>query len=322
MFQLSTRSCLRARFLALATLVCLVPSVSAICPEPTPINLDNGTYKMPRAPQDGARWTLGRQFDRVLLVLLENQDFDAVSRHPAMQALARRGAQLSQYRGTFHPSYSNYLALVGGRYFGAQADNQTDIDVGVPTIADLLEQKGLTWKQYAEGYPGSCYLGDQVAAARYARKHVPFLSFASVHRNPGRCANVVPASQFDPQTLPNFGFYTPDLCDDGHDACMAGKSNLDQAMDWLARFLAPMLSSTQLMSRTLIIVAFDESRTYANNHTFALFLGGMVRQGFEATGCYDHYNVLRTVEDNFQLGNLGGEDANSSPIISVWKSGP
>lgn len=311
-------SVLRAGILGLAALVGFSQSVDATCSDPTPVDLGNGTLRTPRAAQDGAQWTLERQFDRVLLILLENQDFDAVSRHPAMRALAGRGAQLSQYRGTFHPSYSNYLALIGGRYFNARGDEQINIDAGVRTIADLLDENGLTWKQYAEGYPGSCFLGAQDGEGRYARKHVPFLSFGSIQTKPIRCTNVVPATQFDPRDLPNFAFYTPNLCNDGHDTCVAGKTNLDQAMDWLTAFLEPLLSSPQVMNRTLIIVTFDESSSYAHNHTYALFLGNMVKPGYAASGCYDHYNVLRTIEDNFQLGNLGGEDLNSSPIVSVW----
>lgn len=283
------------------------------------VNLANGTWVTPRAQQEAARWTLGRQFDHALLVLLENQNFDAVAAHPGMQALMKRGAVLSQYEGNFHPSYSNYLALVGGRYFGASSDNQMDIDVSVRSIADLLETKGLTWKQYAEGFPGDCFAGD--IAGHYARKHVPFLSFLSVRRNPAhpsRCANVVPASQFDPNALPNFAFYTPDLCHDGHDACLVGKSTLDEAVEWVNGFLAPLLSNATVLRRTLIVVVFDESADYSNDHTFALLLGGAVKAGFRTGTCYDHYNLLRTIEDNFAIGDLGGEDQQSSPITSIW----
>jgi acid phosphatase len=74
------------------------------------------------------------------------------------------------------------------------------------------------------------------------------------------------------------------------------------------------------MKDTLIIVTFDESATLSNNHIVTLFLGPMVKKGYRENGCYDEYNVLRTIEDNFGIGTLGAEDEKSAPIVNVWNS--
>jgi hypothetical protein len=262
----------------------------------------------PRAAQTGERWNRGRAFDHYLVVVLENQDYDDVMADPYMKALAARGALFSNFSGLFHPSYSNYLAMIAGDGFDTHLDIQKDIDA--PTVADLLEAKGLTWKQYAEGYPGNCFTGS--SDGRYRRKHVPFLSFIPIQRDPARCANVVGADQFNPRTLPSFAFYSPDMDDDGHD------TGLDVAVAWLRRFLDPILADPEVMRNTLIEVTFDESKTYSNNHIYTLFLGDMVRPGYVESKPYDHYNVLRMVEDNFGLGTLAANDSVSSSITGVW----
>lgn len=307
--------------------------------EPRPIA--RGTTATPRAPQQGAPWSLGRQFEHVLVIVLENQDYDTVMSHDYFRALTRRGTLFTHYIGLFHPSYANYLALVGGKYFGTIKDDQRDIPASERTIADLLDAKGLTWRQYADGYPGGCYTGKSASGSLYERKHVPFMSFDSITKDPARCRNVVPANEFDRRNLPAFAMYSPDMCHDGHDICGGaleqakgwigtipgahrvglGSRQLDQAAAWLEVFLEPILADPEVMKDTLVVVTFDESADDAHNHIYTVFLGGMVERGAEVHACYDHYNLLRTVEDNFGIGTLGAEDKKSVPIVSgVWRT--
>jgi len=263
----------------------------------------------PRLPQPVETWTAGRVFNHVLIIVLENQDFKPVSEHPIMAKLAEQGTLFTNFHGLFHPSYPNYLAMVGGTFFGTQGDVQQDIDA--KTIADLLEAKQLTWTQYAEGFPGQCFRGS--AHKRYVRRHVPFMSFTSIQNAPERCAHVVNAQTFDPHALPHYAFYSPDLDHDGHD------TDLETAVTWLQMFLDPLLHDPRVMQDTLIVVTFDESATqWGNNHIYTVFLGPMVRAGYVEERPYDHYSVLRTIEANFGLGTLGVQDAASSPITHVW----
>jgi hypothetical protein len=301
-----------------------------------------GTTAIPRAPRRGVSWTLPRQFEHVLLVVFENQDYDSVVLEAYFRKLARRGALFTHYNAIFHPSYGNYLALIGGGYFATTGDRQSDIPRPQRTIADLLEAKGLTWRQYAEGYPGHCYREEVAAGGRYVRKHVPFLSFDSIALDPSRCASIVPAAGFDRRTLPNFAFYSPDICHDGHDLCPTGfdrvmnairgapgarflgmaPPRVHQSARWLEGFLEPILADAAVMKDTLVVLTFDESGQTENNHIYTVFLGGMVRPGARIDTCHDHYDLLRTIEDNFGIGDLGGEDAKSDPIVDgVWRAG-
>ncbi|MFL5311035.1 MAG: alkaline phosphatase family protein [Myxococcales bacterium] len=323
--------------LAALTAICVVSSSTPARAEPAgrgdcrtfkPRPIGPKTTGTPRAPQLGSAWQSGRQFERVLIVVLENQDYEIVMRDPYFRQLAQRGTLLTHYNGLFHPSYANYLALIGGKYFGTRSDDQRNLPRSQRTIADLLESKGLTWRQYAEGYPGGCYTADAAPGPLYRRKHVPFLSFESITKNPSRCASVVPASQFDRGHLPNFGFYSPDMCHDGHDLCgstlgqrKGASAKVRQSAAWLEGFLEPLLADPAVTRDTLIVVTFDESGNDANNHIYTVLLGDMIQPAAQVDACYDHYNLLRTIEDNFGLGTLGEEDEKSDPIVAdVWRA--
>ena len=90
---------------------------------------------------------------------------------------------------------------------------------------------------------------------------------------------------------------------------------LAQSANWLEGFLEPILADDRVIRNTLVVVTFDESLSDDNNHIYTVFLGDMVRPGARVDGCYDHYDLLRTIEENFGLGTLGAEDAKSDPIV-------
>jgi hypothetical protein len=106
-----------------------------------------------------------RHFDRVLLIVLENGDYEAATKDPNLAALAAQGASFSNFHALFHPSYPNYLAMISGTDFGVGgstrllADMQVDFpdDAAHKTIADRLIANGFDFKNYAEELPeGDC----------------------------------------------------------------------------------------------------------------------------------------------------------------------
>ena len=92
-------------------------------------------------------------------------------------------------------------------------------------MADLLENKGLTWKSYQEDYVGECNkaarIRDKQKGQHYVRKHNPFISMTNIQNDPKRCANIVPLTQLDvdanKNALPNYMFVTPNMvCNNIH----------------------------------------------------------------------------------------------------------
>lgn len=248
---------------------------------------------------------------RVFVVVLENENYDAAIVQPELASLAARGALLGNYYAITHPSQPNYLALVGGATFVTGSD---PVSLPYSHLGDLLEARGLSWKAYAEGYPGGCFLGASTGA--YVRRHVPFLSFTNVQNDPARCTRVVPSAQLDADVarheLPAFALYVPDVNHDGHDT---GVAVADAATR--ARF-EPLLSNPDFIDGTLFIVLFDEGRTTGSNRVYCAFLGAGVRRGSVSFTPYDHYDLLRTIEEIFHTGTLNRMDAAAKAIGDVW----
>lgn len=255
----------------------------------------------------------GIYFNKVLTIVLENTDFDDAMKDPYLNELSKRGALLTNFDALTHPSYSNYLAMVAGSTFFTLFDIQVNFNKS--TIADLLEAKSLTWKNYAEGLPSPCYLRSK--KGNYVRKHVPFLSFKPIQKDPARCANIVDESAFykDANTgnLPNFSIYSPNLDNDGHD------TDVTYASTWLKTKMGPLFDKPAFMANTMVEITFDESATRKGNHIYTLLFGPMVKEGLQVDTHLDHYNVLRTIENNFAIGTLGRHDEKATPIDGIWK---
>src|SRR2546430_13860002 len=71
--------------------------------------------------------------------------------------------------------------------------------------------------------PSPCFVGDSYP---YMQKHNPWIYFNDIRTNATRCAaDVVPYSQLSSDlannTVPNFVWITPDMCNDMHDCSIA-----------------------------------------------------------------------------------------------------
>jgi hypothetical protein len=250
--------------------------------------------------------------DHIIVVEFENTDYKDASAQPTFASILKNGANLSNFFAETHPSQPNYLAMVGGETFGIKNDKNVTLDDR--HLGDLIEEAGKTWKVYADGYPGNCFLGAR--SGRYARKHVPFLSFQNVQTSPSRCANIVEGQQIEADladgTLPDFSLYIPDLSHDGHDTGVAF------ADKWLKDTFLPMLDN-RLPRKTLVVFTFDEGTLSGDNHIYTAFYGEMVVKGSVYSQKVDHYGLLHTVEVGLGLGDLGKKDQSSSVITGIWK---
>ena len=277
-----------------------------------------------------------KHFDRVLIIVLENESYISAIKDKYLKQLADEGVEFTDFRAVGHPSYPNYLAIISGSTFGIHGllgDSQHNFpdDNEHKTIADLLD-----WKNYAENYPTKPvpYLADGGSedAPKYARKHVPFLSFQKVQQQTFK--NVISVdtnnkhnafitdveysrkSQTDRSYKPlaTYMLYTPNMDDDGHD------TNVGTASTWLKNFLENWFPP-DARTGTLVVVTFDEAEAPEKkaNHIYTIFLGDMVKTGQKISHRYNHYDVLRTIESNFGLSSLNSGDAKASVITDVWK---
>ena len=279
-----------------------------------------------------------RHFDRVLIIVLENVDYERAVQDPNLTALAAHGASFTNFHALFHPSYPNYLAMIAGTDYGIHrrgsylGDKQVNFpdDAAHKTIADRLISSGLDFKQYAEELPlGPCpwnVSGLHIADKRgnYVRRHVPFLSFREVQEK--WCDRVIRVdsarkdnyfAQDAKKGLVAYSFYTPNMNHDGHD------TTATEAGAWVRKFLDETFPE-KLRQGTLVVVTFDESGGNEDNRVFTLLLGDMVKDASQQdpkalAKRYTHYSVLRTIEDNFGLEPLTDNDRNAAPITDIWK---
>jgi phospholipase C len=252
-------------------------------------------------------------FKKVFIVVLENTNYNQALAQPFLVQLAQRGALLTNYTAVAHPSYPNYLALTSGSTQGKTNDKV--VVINAHHIGDLLTAKGKTWKNYAEGYPSNCTLQN---VGRFAPKHVPFLSYASVRTNPSTCGHVVDAralsADIQSGNLPDYSFYTPDMDNDGHD------TNAAYAARWLQNTFGPLLQDPKFMKDMLFVLTFDENDgVISKNQVYTVLYGNSVVAGSTSNGAFTHYSLLRTIEDTFGLGTLGQKDAQAIPITGIWK---
>ena len=169
---------------------------------------------------------------------------------------------------------------------------------------------------------------------QYAAKHNPFVYFHAVADAPSCRKNVVPLTAFEADlasvaTTPNYAFISPNLCHDGHDSpCKDGEAGgLVSANEFLAHWIPIIQKSRAYRDDGLIIVTFDESgsadasaccneRSGPNTpapgthgpgggRTGAVLLSRYIRGGTVTDVPYNHYSMLRSVEDIFGLAHLG-----------------
>ncbi|KAI0884523.1 putative acid phosphatase Pho610 [Annulohypoxylon maeteangense] len=260
----------------------------------------------------------GKAFDRFISIWLENQDFGKVVADPDFADLKRFGILQTRYYAQTHPSQPNYIAAVGGDYFGLDHDEFVRIPSNVSTVVDLFDEKRISWRGYFEGNPGPGYMAegsyDINGMWDYVRKHNPFVSYDSVNKNGSRLMNLLSFEDFKNDlaagTVPQFVMMSPDMLNDGHN------TTLDYATKWAHKFLLPLLVDGVFKEKTLIQLTYDETEDYSKpNRIVSLLLGSAVPnslKGTEDNTFYTHFSILATAENNWDLPNLGRFDVGAN----------
>jgi hypothetical protein len=136
-------------------------------------------------------------------------------------------------------------------------------------------------------------------------------------------------------TTANFSFITPDLCNDGHDAPCAdgGPGGLVAINEFLSTWVPKIQASPAYQEDGLIVITTDESEWNQSEQdstaccgeqpgpnsplpgitgpgggrTGTLLVGRCVAQGAQVSTPYNHYGLLRSLEDLFGI-STGGAD--------------
>lgn len=178
----------------------------------------------------------------------------------------------------------------------------------------------------------------------YAARHNPFVYFHSIIDFPTCAENDVDLTHLaadlqSEKTTPSYSFIVPNLCNDGHDEpCHDGQpGGLPQADGWLRDHVPQILDSPGYKDHGLLIVTFDEAEASpeaspedsdssaccneqpgpntpspgglvqgpGGGRIGAVLLSPCIEPGTVDETPYNHYSMLRSVEDLFGLGHLG-----------------
>ncbi|MFZ5502180.1 MAG: alkaline phosphatase family protein [Pseudomonadota bacterium] len=250
--------------------------------------------------------------DHVVVVIQENKSYDdimsMVNRNSYIHELAQRGMLFTRSYGITHPSQPNYLALFSGSTQGVTV-NSCPHQFNSDNLATALLDAGLTFASYSESLPMTGDLSCMSGA--YQRKHNPVANWQGTRLPPAinqRFADF-PKNFSD---LPTVSFVIPDQNNDMHDG------SFEQADAWLRTHLDPYVEWA-MDNNSLLILTWDEDDYRGDNHIVTLMVGPMVQQG-ESVQQINHYNLLRTLLDFYDLPALG-ESTTAEPITGIWQEG-
>ncbi|MEU9475188.1 alkaline phosphatase family protein [Streptomyces sp. NPDC048191] len=250
--------------------------------------------------------------DHVVVVVLENHAYSQVigsSSAPYINSLRSAGASLTQSYAETHPSQPNYYAMFSGSTQGVTDDSC--VTPGFSSAANLASEviaAGRTWASYNESLPsqGSTTCG----SGTYAQKHNPWFGFANVPTSSAKTFAQFPA---DYSTLPQMSYVIPNLCSDMHDCSVSTGDT------WLKNNLGGYATWAKTHN-SLLVVTFDEDNRLSGNRIPTVLYGQPVTAGSSSSTTYDHYDLLRTLEDSQGLTSHAGNAAAAQDITGVWAS--
>lgn len=270
-------------------------------------------------------------------------------------------AWLTNYYGATHWSQANYVAMVTGQFTRCeQKDGGASCHQNVDNLYHQLEVAGLTWKVWLEGGTAKCDGGSGGSCASntacplsgfYTTGNPPILFddvegpngvWSATTPGPDCLANDVPAgtttapmSIFNAHLamgdVANFNTIIPNGCQDGESNCRPVNNRYTQFDDFLASEVPKIEASSAFHQDGVIIILYDEDERAgglatkngldAGGHVACAVVSSMVMPGSYSQQ-YDHYSVLRTIEDGFGIPVHLGAARNVSPINNIWKPSP
>ncbi len=294
-------------------------------------------------------------YDHVIIVVEENKDYEEIIGHsnaPYINNLLKKeGANFTQMYGEEHYSQGNYFWLfsgdnqtVGFTDHVPSAKNHPHYPFRTSNLGEQLIKKGLSFKGYAESLPEIGFSGEKGSDGLYARKHVPWISFANVPNGTtvGTSSNLrfsdFPSDPSLYHTLPTVAFVIPNLDNDMHNGPIT--QSVATGDQWLRKNINPYYQWAK-DHNSLLILTFDENddkRGYRGltnplvdpqscigegrdeeycvdmqNRIVTIFAGAHIKPGDYPEGKgITHVNILRTLEAMYGLPKAGTQQDNAA----------
>jgi hypothetical protein len=299
------------------------------------------------------------RYDHIFVIVEENHGLADLLGNPAapnINALAQQFGLATMYFGVSHPSEPNYVAILGGDFFGVADDNPYWLNtVDKPNLTTQLDQAGIPWKAYLQalpyaGFQGICYPthcnGSPDVDPLFVSKHDAIQNFTTA-RNPRDWSRQVPITQLEDDLasdrVPAFGYIVPDECHDEHGDppyCLDGGDPGD-AQDqhllafgdaYLGRLVATITNAPFWRhGNNAIVVTYDEGDDDAGccdanpggGQVATVVVTNHGPRHLADSTPYNHYSLLQTIQRGFGLGCLANtcDTSNVKPLAPLFAQG-
>lgn len=266
--------------------------------------------------------------DHIVIVIDENKsnsDVIGSKNAPYLNALARRGAVMTNFTAAHHPSQPNYIDFFAGSPLGVCDDTCVQTPFTAPNLgAALLATPGRSFAGFAEDLPKKpvCDLN------AFAKRHCPWMDFANVPPSATQDFSKFPR---DFRKLPTVTIVIPDLIHDMHDGKTVA-AEVKAGDRWMRAKLGGYARWAQTHN-SLLIVTWDEdsnekykiecpatliTTTPPANRIPTIIAGQHVKRGSRSNDAYSHHDLLRTILDMYGIEPFAGA-ASASDITGIWQ---
>ncbi len=267
-----------------------VPNTSAASSPPAPVTTPAG---------GGGGGGGAGPAEPVIIIMMENKHYSDIvgnSAAPYIQSLIAQGTLFTNYEAG-PGSLPDYLANTSGL---------TGSTSGSDNIFNQLQGQSVSWGEYEESMPKTCYTGGDTGS--YKKAHNPAVYYADITSSPAACANVLPYTAFDPSHPRAFSYVVPNLADDMHDGATR-TAEIQTGDKWLSVNVPPMLAAG-----AEVILTWDEGST-SDEHVATIAIGGTAAAGATDGHAYTHPGLLAGLEDAWGLPRLNAaQTATPLPI--------
>ncbi len=250
--------------------------------------------------------------DHIIFVWFENKNYDSIVGNldaPYINSLIAKGTLFTNMYAITHPSYPNYVDFFAGDPNGVVNDKCIDsTTLTTPNLYTNLKAAGKSFAWYSEGLPetGSTICKDGL----YFEKHNPTTIFANVEPTANKRFADFPT---DYSKLENVVCISPNIQNDMHDGSIEKgdtwlKTNLSSLADWCATH------------NSIFVVYFDENDKAEGNQIPVVASGEHVKENFQHSLKYDHYNWTRSICAMFSASETWTTNLSSRDSINgCWK---
>ncbi len=297
------------------------------------------------------------ELDHVFMVYMENKGYRDIigsPNAPFTNSLINAYGSANNFFGLTHPSLPNYYPVIGGTDYGLTYECEAVCIFDHGTILTTnIDDAGMTWRGYAQSQPPGQPLEN---SGDYSVAQLPFVAFEGIGDNEAYAVeHLFPLDQMaidlsSPETTPDFAWFAAN-------ESFNGEGPIDSLGDIL-QFMISQFSPThqynvpaldQFLSETVpvimnsavwqdpaeksaLVITFDEDNDNLSlgfgdegNRIVTVVIpspgavaGGMRDGHFIATDKYDHYSLMRMIEDSLGLPTLTNNDKFATPMNEFW----